>query len=157
MRSDVMIEADLDFQIAKITDIMAFQQVLKNVYGGESPWSTAILWMELSKKKYGRYIKAQLNNELVGFGGIRIECNDAHITNIAVLKDYQSQGIGTQLLHQLREEALKMDCQTMSLEVRASNHQAISVYRVFGFKQVGVKENYYLSSNEDAIDMSLTL
>lgn len=152
-----MIEADLEFQIAKITDIMAFHQLLKNVYDGESPWSTAILWMELSKKKYGRYIKAQLNHELVGFGGIRIECDDAHVTNIAVLKNYQLQGIGTQILHQLSKEAVKMNCLTMSLEVRASNHQAISVYRVFGFKQIGVKENYYISSNEDAIEMSLRL
>lgn len=152
-----MIEKKLEFQLAKVTDIMAFQQVLKNVYDGESPWSTTILWMELSKKKYGRYIKAQLDHKLVGFGGIRIECDDAHITNIAVLPEYQSQGIGTSLLNELKEEAENLSCHSMSLEVRASNHQAISVYQSFGFEQVGIKEGYYLSSREDAIEMSLKL
>ncbi|MGY3704049.1 ribosomal protein S18-alanine N-acetyltransferase [Vagococcus martis] len=150
-----MIEKKLEFQLAKVTDIMAFQQVLKHVYGGESPWSTAILWMELSKKKYGRYIKACLDHQLVGFGGIRIECDDAHITNIAVLPEYQSQGIGTSLLNELKEEAKNLSCHSMSLEVRASNQQAISVYQSFGFEQVGIKEGYYLSSREDAIEMRL--
>lgn len=152
-----MIEGNLMFQLAKVTDILAFQQVLKNVYDGESPWSTAILWMELSKKKYGRYVKAQLNNKLVGFGGIRIECDDAHITNIAVIKEYQEQGIGTQILNQLKEEAQKSECLTMSLEVRASNHRAISVYESFGFQQIGVKKEYYRELREDAIEMSMPL
>lgn len=145
------------FQLAKVTDILSFQQLLKNVYGGESPWSIAILWMELSKKRYGRYVKAQLDNRLVGFAGIRIECDDAHVTNIAVLKEYQSQGIGTQLLYQLRNEAIKSECLSMSLEVRASNKQAISVYESFGFKQTGIKEGYYRELQEDAIEMWLSL
>ncbi|MGX4685867.1 ribosomal protein S18-alanine N-acetyltransferase [Vagococcus sp. JNUCC 83] len=152
-----MIESNVEFQLAKVTDIMAFQHVLKDVYDGESPWSTAILWLELSKKKYGRYVKAQINQVLVGFAGIRVECDDAHITNIAVLKDYQSRGIGTLLLHQLKKEALDLDCHTMSLEVRASNKRAIEVYEYFGFQQVGVKEGYYRSLKEDAVEMTLTL
>lgn len=38
----------------------------------------------------------------------------------------------------------------MSLEVRVSNESAIKLYEKFGFKNVGIRKNYYQDNFEDA-------
>lgn len=144
------------FESAKVTDIYVLQTILKKVYG-KSPWSNTIFWIELTKKQNGLYLKVLDKNKTVGFVGVRVEGSDAHITNIAVLPDCQNQGFGKQLLEQAEKFALSKDCLTLSLEVKKSNVQAITLYKKFGFFENGVKPKYYKEDEEDAIDMVYVL
>ncbi|WP_326717810.1 ribosomal protein S18-alanine N-acetyltransferase [Vagococcus jeotgali] len=142
---------------AKVSDILSLQKILKEVYAGKSPWSTTVFWVELSKKKYGCYLKAIYQDEIIGFAGIRVEVEDAHITNIAVSTKYQSKAVGRLLLDQLKLEAKELDCYSMSLEVRASNSKAISMYKKYGFKQMAIKKEYYKDGKEDAVEMFMRI
>jgi ribosomal-protein-alanine N-acetyltransferase len=71
--------------------------------------------------------------------------------NVAVHPDYRKQGIATTLIVGLVEELRKRESHCLTLEVRASNENAISLYRKLEFQQVGCRKNYYRNPKEDAL------
>lgn len=137
-------------------DIFVLQDILKAVYGS-TPWGTTIFWLELNRKKNGGYYKLKMDNDVIGFVGIRTGGGDAHITNIAVIPEMQGRGYGLHLLQEVVRYAMTNHCKTISLEVKRSNKRAISVYETFGFRVSGVKESYYKDDNEDALEMTVSV
>ncbi len=91
---------------------------------------------------------------IIGFSGIWVLADEAHITNIAVRQQYQRQGIGELLLISTIDLAKERKASTMTLEVRASNYAAQNLYSKYGFTQVGLRRGYYLDNREDAVLMS---
>lgn len=91
---------------------------------------------------------------IVGFAGIWILSDEAHITNIAVRQQYRRWGIGEMMLITLIDLAVELKASMMTLEVRASNIPAQNLYRKYGFAQVGLRRGYYLDNREDAVIMS---
>jgi ribosomal-protein-alanine N-acetyltransferase len=91
---------------------------------------------------------------IVGFSGIWVMADEAHITNIAVRQRYQRQGIGELLLIATIDLAREMKASIMTLEVRASNTAAQNLYNKYRFAQVGIRRGYYLDNREDGIIMS---
>jgi ribosomal-protein-alanine N-acetyltransferase len=90
-----------------------------------------------------------------GFAGFWIMAGEAHITNVAVREKHRHQGIGELLLISLIDLATELDTRLVTLEVRASNTAAQSLYSKYGFTQVGVRRGYYTDDREDAVLMSL--
>lgn len=91
---------------------------------------------------------------ILGFASIWVMADEAHITNIAVRKQYQRQGIGERLLISVIDLATELKADFMTLEVRVSNTAAQSLYQKYGFSQVGVRPGYYTDNREDALLMS---
>ncbi|MBN1692442.1 MAG: ribosomal protein S18-alanine N-acetyltransferase [Dehalococcoidales bacterium] len=91
---------------------------------------------------------------IVGFSGIWMIADEAHLTNIAVREQYRGKGLGELLVIATIDLALKFEASFMTLEVRASNLAAQSLYQKYGFTQMGVRRGYYLDNREDAIIMS---
>ncbi|MDD5127848.1 MAG: ribosomal protein S18-alanine N-acetyltransferase [Dehalococcoidales bacterium] len=91
---------------------------------------------------------------IVGFAGIWVLADEAHVTNIAVRKSCQRRGVGELLLIYLIDLAQKLKNTNLTLEVRASNTAAQSLYRKYGFIEMGVRRAYYLDNREDAVIMS---
>ena len=91
---------------------------------------------------------------IVGFAGIWVLADEAHITNLAVRKRYRRRGIGELLLISIIDLAKELKASIMTLEVRASNLPAQNLYRKYGFTQVGIRRGYYLDNREDGILMS---
>lgn len=149
-------ENDFRFEKANLIDIYLLQETLKTVYG-KSPWSYAIFWSELTKKSDGLYLKMLQDKTFIGFIGIRIDGTEAHITNLAILPNFQNKGFGSLLLEQGLLFAKAKKCLTLSLEVKKSNIPAIALYEKFGFFVTGVKEKYYKENQEDALDMVYVL
>jgi ribosomal-protein-alanine N-acetyltransferase len=79
--------------------------------------------------------------------------DDGHITTIAVDPAWHRHRIATRLLMTLAREAVARGGKNLTLEVRMSNHGAQELYRAFGFQPVGVRKNYYVETNEDALVM----
>ncbi|OGO20976.1 MAG: ribosomal-protein-alanine N-acetyltransferase [Chloroflexi bacterium RBG_16_50_9] len=110
-------------------------------------------WLKI--KPYPSKVSPSLPRQyIVGFAGIWIMADDAHITNLAVRKEYQRRSIGELLLLSIINLAGECKARIITLEVRASNVPAQNLYRKFGFVQVGVRHGYYLDNKEDAIIMS---
>jgi ribosomal-protein-alanine N-acetyltransferase len=91
---------------------------------------------------------------IVGFSGIWLMVDEAHITNIAVRQEYQGRGIGEMLLIVTIDMSLELEARVMTLEVRASNQVAQNLYSKYGFVEMGRRRGYYLDNREDAVIMS---
>lgn len=88
---------------------------------------------------------------LIGLGCLWAILDEAHITILAIHPDYQGQGLGQALLYALLKSAWMRKLERATLEVRVSNHRALSLYRSFGFKQAGRQPKYYQDTGEDAL------
>jgi ribosomal-protein-alanine N-acetyltransferase len=91
---------------------------------------------------------------VLGFAGIWIMADEAHLTNIAVRKQYQRQGIGERLMISIIDLAAEFKADFITLEVRVSNTAAQSLYSKYGFTQISVRRGYYTDNREDALLMS---
>ena len=91
---------------------------------------------------------------VLGFAGIWVMADEAHLTNIAVRKQYQRQGIGEQLMISIIDLAAEFKADFITLEVRVSNTAAQSLYSKYGFTKISVRRGYYTDNREDALIMS---
>jgi [ribosomal protein S18]-alanine N-acetyltransferase len=91
------------------------------------------------------------DDTIIGYGCLWSILEEAHITILLVHPRYQGQGLGQLLLLSLLEDALKRGLERATLEVRAGNQVAISLYEKFGFKIAGRRKNYYAATGEDAL------
>jgi ribosomal-protein-alanine N-acetyltransferase len=117
------------------------------------PWSPNLFLSEMSELRNRSYLVARMGRELVGYGGIMCYGEEAHVTTIAVDPDYHRRKIGTRILFELVQEAIRMGARAVSLEVRVSNWGAQRLYSQFGFRPVGIRKNYYQETGEDAVVM----
>jgi len=83
--------------------------------------------------------------------------DEAHIATIAVHPDYRRLGIGKRLLAFTLKDAVDQGMHSATLEVRAGNLAAQTMYSQFGFYIAGVRPRYYQDNQEDAMLMSAKL
>jgi len=117
------------------------------------PWSPGLFRDELAQSNR-RYIVAESGGEILGYAGLLLVDEDAHITTIAVAERGRRRRLGSRLLISLVDEALAGGARHLTLEVRASNVDAQRLYEAFGFAKVGKRKNYY--RDEDAVVMWAT-
>jgi ribosomal-protein-alanine N-acetyltransferase len=96
----------------------------------------------------------QQHEHLLGFIGLWLMVNEAHIVTVAVREEQRRRGIGERLLIAAIELAMDADQEVVTLEVRASNEGAQRMYEKYGFTQVGLRKRYYTDNNEDAAIMT---
>lgn len=119
------------------------------------PWSKKSLQESLSNPDY-LFLAAEKEGKVVGYAGLLKIVEEGDVTNIAVLPNCRKQGIGTALTEALIREGQKAGLSSFTLEVRASNEAAISIYEKLGFRSAGVRKGFYDSPKEDALIMWLT-
>lgn len=90
---------------------------------------------------------------IIGFAGLWLMVDEAHITTIAMHPDYQGKGLGELLLVSLTDIAYNINAKWITLEVRVSNYRAQNLYRKYGFHDAGIRHRYYSDNNEDALIM----
>ena len=95
-----------------------------------------------------------VSDDIVGLVGILTSAGQMHIVVIASHPRERRQGIGELLLIATIAEAIKIGAENATLEVRKSNMVARSLYRKYGFADVGIRSRYYSDNREDAIIMS---
>jgi ribosomal-protein-alanine N-acetyltransferase len=91
---------------------------------------------------------------LIGFIGIWLMVDEAHIVTIATRPERRRQGIGERLLIAGVELAQDLEQYVVTLEVRASNIEAQAMYEKYGFARVGLRKRYYTDNHEDAVLMT---
>ena len=122
-----------------------------------TPWSKEAFYNELTQNRFAKYIVIQYEEELVGYCGVWIVVDEAHITNIAILPEYRGRKLGETLLTKVMEEARKMGATSMTLEVRVTNVVAQYLYRKLGFQNGAIRKKYYTDNQEDALVMWVKL
>jgi ribosomal-protein-alanine N-acetyltransferase len=77
--------------------------------------------------------------------------DQAHINNLAVRPELRGRGLGSQMLEAIIVEARGLGAEGLTLEVRRSNIAAQRLYSRAGFREAGVRKNYYTQPVEDAL------
>lgn len=88
---------------------------------------------------------------LVGVGCLWAILDEAHITILGVAPNYRHQGFGQMLLLAMLRLARQRGLNRATLEVKASNQVALSLYQKYGFKEAGRRRGYYKDTGEDAL------
>lgn len=118
-----------------------------------TPWSQAAFLSELQTNSYAYYFVAAVEARVVGYGGMWLILDEAHVTNIAVHPAYRGRKIGEALLICLMRKAKEKGAAAMTLEVRDKNAAAQNLYRKHGFTARGIRRGYYSDTGEDAVIM----
>jgi ribosomal-protein-alanine N-acetyltransferase len=117
---------------------------------------------DLLYNQMARYIVAYDNEDpdktsIVGVLGFWLMAGEAHIMTIGVRKHHQRQGIGQLMLEAAIQLAISCSAFAITLEVRRSNTEALSLYAKYGFTERGIRKNYYNETHEDAVIMTKEL
>ena len=114
------------------------------------PWSEMSIASEL-RSIWSYWVVAVRDDEVVGYIGSQSSIDESDVMNVAVHPDWRRQGIAEQLIETLIGELKNRGSKALMLEVRASNAPAIALYEKLGFRQVGLRKNYYRNPKEDAL------
>lgn len=98
-----------------------------------------------------------VEDRILGYMGMYLSFEEASITNVAVLPEFQNKGYGSMLVETAKAEVKKMCVKKMFLEVRISNQPAISLYKKKGFQEIGIRKRFYEQPTEDACIMECDL
>lgn len=133
------------------TDLDRIMQVEKSCF--TTPWSRDSFLLEITKNQLAKYLVAEVDGIIAGYGGIWLILDEGHITNIAVDEEYRRLGLGKKLLEELIMLCKRYEIGSMTLEVREDNDPAIALYKSYGFIESGRRANYYQDVGKDAILM----
>ena len=140
--------AMMEIRTMESEDVPAVLSLEREVY--PEPWTEGVFRDELGQPSRV-YITAVEGEELIGYAGMMVIFEDAHITTVSVHPNARGEGVAKRMMLHLVEAALAAEAEHLTLEVRSSNDAAQALYRRFGFAPVGVRKDYYL--NEDALIM----
>ena len=165
-----------DMQLDDIEEVM----VIEN-RSFSSPWSARAYRYELTGNRFSQFIVVRQSSPLIhrpehehvgafrkllgtsprpaksqilGYAGLWLLIDEAHISTIAVIPEWRGQGLGEFLLVGLLERSLAIQAEIATLEVRVSNRVAQNLYRKYQFQTVGTRRGYYQDNQEDALVMS---
>ena len=124
---------------------------IENAVNG-SPWSERSFRNEIAHP-HGIFRVAVEDGEVVGYGGLWLVIDEAHVTNIAVAPDHQRRGVGRRLMVELLNVAKRKGMTCATLEVRAGNDPALHLYESLAFERSAVRRGYYPDNKEDAVVM----
>jgi len=144
---------DLDVQLVPMRrrHLRSVMRIEVQVY--PRPWSLSLFMSELALRSTRVYYVARVDGMVVGYAGLMMTVDDGHITTIAVDPAWHRHKIATRLLLALARQAVIRGATSLTLEVRVGNKGAQELYRRFGFRPCGIRKNYYIETNEDALVM----
>jgi ribosomal-protein-alanine N-acetyltransferase len=119
-------------------------------------WPTTAFARELTQNGAARYVVLQesATGRMLGFGGLWLMVDEAHIVTVAVEPGERGKGYGRLLVHALVKVATEHGMSVATLECRESNTVARALYRGYGFYEVGLRKKYYSDNHEDAVIMT---
>lgn len=143
LKIDTMEVADLD-------DVMEIEHASFSL-----PWSRWMFERELMDRKHSQFFVARSGDEIAGYIGFWLVLEEVHIVTIAVRSDYRRRGIGSILMLEALNEALRLGAERATLEVRVTNLPAQDLYKKLGFITVAIRKRFYSDTGEDAYVMWL--
>ncbi len=136
--------------LASLDDLEEIYRIEKESF--KTHWTKELLKEELMFP-LSLNLVAKYNDKICGFLLSWQIPPEIHILTVAVEPESRGMGIGRALMEALFSEASKRNCYKFTLEVRASNRNAIEFYKKFKFIPKGRRKGYYQDTNEDAIIM----
>jgi len=121
-----------------------------------SPWSKDEIRATFFRED-SIYCVAEKEGAVIAYAAFFFVLNEANVINVAVDPEYRRQGVAKKLMEFIFIQAAKQGVEKIILEVRESNKPAIDLYTSFGFKNEGVRKNFYEKPAENGIVMISTI
>lgn len=118
------------------------------------PSSKKTFEYELIQNNLAYYWVALLDSKVVGYVGVWLILDEAHIINVAVSPEARGKNLGKILMLEAINQMVLKEAKVIWLEVRPSNIVAYNLYNLLGFKMVGLRKEYYSDNKEDALVMA---
>ncbi|MDR7867532.1 MAG: ribosomal protein S18-alanine N-acetyltransferase [Sporomusaceae bacterium] len=142
---------ELNIRAMELADIDAVLTVEESSF--VTPWSRTAFVAEIEDNDLACYLVAEAEGQVVGYAGMWVILDEAHVTNVALLPAFRGRGLGSRLMGALCMIAKALGAARMTLEVRPSNNAARRLYSKLGFEARGVRPGYYTDTKEDAVIM----
>lgn len=126
---------------------------MERQYFGE-PWSEQG-FLDALRTGYALFLVALQEEEPVGYCGVYLSLDEGEITNVAVREDCRGKGIARRMMEELHSRTARLGVHGLVLEVRVSNVDAIRLYEGCGYRECGLRRNFYRNPVEDARLMRL--
>lgn len=140
----------VNIRLMQEKDLHQVAAIEKNIFS--VPWSEKSFSDSLSSKDT-LYVVAENDNNIVGYCGMYLSLNEGNITNVAVDSGYRRQNIAFNMLEYILGLAKEKGITDVILEVRETNVPAIMLYEQLGFKEAGIRKNFYIEPVENALIM----
>ena len=136
----------ITFRDAIALDLPVLVGMEKELFS-DSPWSMGQFKEEFAGMPKTRFFCVATNeeNEIVGYAGVLVVASgvEADVLTVAVLPQYQKQGIATQFMERLETWARNKSAPAMMLEVSIDNTPAIDLYKKLGYVNISLRSHYY--------------
>lgn len=136
-----------EMQLDDLEQVMTIEEANFSVPWTETGFFTFLL------REDTLFLVAEEGEKILGYCGVVTVQDEGDITNVAVEKNSQNQGIGKKLLEEMFQRTQKAGVCRLFLEVRAGNAAALHLYEKMGFVQMGIRKNYYEQPVEDGVVM----
>lgn len=146
---------DLVIRAMEVQDLRRVCDLERSCF--QAPWSEKSLADEILENPRSRTFVVLKNGVVIGYALYWHIDMEAHLARITINRGFRRKNIGSFLLNYLIKDIQNRNISVVYLEVRRSNIAAQNLYLKHGFLIDGVRKNYYLDENEDAILMSLPL
>ena len=134
----------------KAKDVPAVAQIEKECFS--QPWSEHSL-MRYADDKDSIFCVCEIDEVIVGYAGMYYVYPEGDITNVAIRGEYRGNGYAKALLEHMISVSKEHGVTEFTLEVRISNTKAARLYEKLGFKNEGIRKNFYDNPREDAVIM----
>jgi ribosomal-protein-alanine N-acetyltransferase len=118
------------------------------------PWNIK-MFLGSAKNKTITFKTLLENKTVLGYYVLSTVVDESEIVTIAVKTKFRRQNFGRFMLSDILKEVLAKKSKFIFLEARKSNTPALNLYKSFGFKEIGLRKNYY--KNEDAVTLRLDI
>ena len=142
----------MTIEAMRLEDLEEVQRIEQASFS--TPWPSNAYRSELMTNRLASYLVARIDGRIVGYGGMWLMVDEAHITTFAIHPGWRRQRIGERLLLAFLDLARDRHAREATLEVRLSNLAARRLYEKYGFRPVGLRPRYYSDNNEDALIMT---
>lgn len=133
-----------------VDDIAQVAEIERQIFS--IPWSEKA-FRDSMESDNTIYIVAKENDNVAGYAGMYLSFEEGNITNVAVNPLRRRKGIGEKIVRDILNRAYEKGVRDVFLEVRETNSVAIALYEKIGFKEEGIRKNFYDKPRENALIM----
>lgn len=133
-----------------VDDISQVAEIERQIFS--IPWSEKA-FKDSMESDNTIYIVAKEDNNVAGYAGMYLSFEEGNITNVAVNPLSRRKGIGEKIVRDILNRAYEKGVRDVFLEVRETNSAAIALYEKIGFKEEGIRKNFYEKPKENALIM----
>jgi ribosomal-protein-alanine N-acetyltransferase len=121
------------------------------------PWTRGV-FLDCLKARHECWV-GWGGDDVVAHAVLSVGAGESHLLNLCVRRDVQGRGYGRVLALHMMRRARQRGASAMFLEVRPSNLVAAELYESLGFREIGIRKNYYPAQvgHEDARVLALDL